>query len=121
MIPQRPSKNPNLSAKPDVKQPLQILTLTMIDPSTHLLELIFVPDKESRTMACAFNRSWLCRYPRPLICLHDKACRTVSSIEKRLFFSLKAYWRLFQVTLLGRDRALSLPRLSSTKDMALML
>jgi hypothetical protein len=72
MIPQRPSKNPNLSAKPDVKQPLQILALTMIDPSTHLLELIVVSDKESRTVARAFDRSWLCRYPRPLICLHDK-------------------------------------------------
>jgi hypothetical protein len=72
MVPQRPSKNPNLSAKPDVKQPLQILALTMIDPSTHLLELIVVPDKESRTVTRAFDRSWLCHYPRPLICLHDK-------------------------------------------------
>jgi transposase InsO family protein len=75
MIPQRPSKNPNLSAKPDVKQPLQILALTMIDLSTHLLELIVVSDKESRTVARAFDRSWLCRYPRPLICLHDKGTK----------------------------------------------
>jgi transposase InsO family protein len=72
IIPQRPSKSPKLSAKPDVKQLLQVLALTMIDPSTNLLELIVVTDKESRTMACAFDRSWLCRYPRPLICLHDK-------------------------------------------------
>jgi hypothetical protein len=71
MIPQRPSKNPNLSAKPDMKQP-QIPAVTMIDPSTHLLELTVVPDKESRTVARAFDRSWLCCYPRPLICLHDK-------------------------------------------------
>jgi hypothetical protein len=67
MIPQRPSKSPKLSAKPDVKQPLQILALTMIDPSTNLLELIVVLDKESRTVARAFDRSWLCCYPRPLI------------------------------------------------------
>jgi len=72
MIPQRPSKSPKLSAKPDMKQPLQVLALTMIDPSTNLLELIVVSDKESRTVARAFDRSWLCRYPRPLICLHDK-------------------------------------------------
>jgi hypothetical protein len=72
IIPQRPSKSPKLSAKPDMKQPLQVLALTMIDPSTNLLELIVVSDKESRTVACAFDRSWLCRYPRPLICLHDK-------------------------------------------------
>jgi hypothetical protein len=72
IILQRPSKSPKLSAKPDVKQPLQVLTLTMIDPSTNLLELIVVSDKESHTMAHAFDCSWLCHYPRPLICLHDK-------------------------------------------------
>jgi hypothetical protein len=44
----------------------------MIDPSTILLELIVVLDKESCTVARAFDRSWLCHYPRPLICLHDK-------------------------------------------------
>jgi hypothetical protein len=37
----------------------------MINPSTNLLELIVVSDKESRTVARAFDRSWLCRYPRP--------------------------------------------------------
>jgi hypothetical protein len=73
IIPQRPSKkSPKLSAKPDVKQPLQVLALTMIDLSTHLIKLIVVPDKESCTVARAFDHSWLCRYPRPLICLHDK-------------------------------------------------
>jgi transposase InsO family protein len=75
MIPQRPSKSPKLSAKPDMKQPLQVIELTMIDPSTNLLELIVVSDKESHTMAHAFDRSWLCRYPRPLICLHDKGTK----------------------------------------------
>jgi hypothetical protein len=75
IIPQRPSKSPKLSAKPDVKQPLQVLALTMIDPSTNLLELIVVSDKESCTVARAFDRSWLCRYPRPLICLHDKGTK----------------------------------------------
>jgi hypothetical protein len=46
IILQRPSKSPKLSAKPDMKQPLQVLALTMIDPSTNLLELIVVSDKE---------------------------------------------------------------------------
>jgi transposase InsO family protein len=44
----------------------------MIDPSTNLLELIVVLDKESRTVARAFDRSWLGCYPRPLISLYDK-------------------------------------------------
>jgi hypothetical protein len=51
IIPHRPSKSPKLSAKPDMKQPLQVLALTMIDPSTNLLELIVVLDKEMPSIA----------------------------------------------------------------------
>jgi transposase InsO family protein len=43
--------------------------------STNLLELIVVLDKESRTVARAFDRSWLCHYSRPLICLHNKGTK----------------------------------------------
>ncbi len=68
-------RSPNLSTKPDVKQPLQVLALTMIDLSTNLLKLIVVLDKESHTVAHAFDCSWLCHYPRPLICLHDKGTK----------------------------------------------
>jgi hypothetical protein len=50
-------KCPKLSAKPDVKQPLQVLAISMIDLSTNLLELIVVCDEESRTVARAFDRS----------------------------------------------------------------
>jgi hypothetical protein len=57
MIPQSPSKSPKLFAKPDVMQPLQVLALTMMDLSTNLLKLIVVPDKESHTMAHAFDCS----------------------------------------------------------------
>jgi hypothetical protein len=46
IIPQPACKSPKLSAKPDVKQQLQVLALTMINPSTNLLELIVVSDKE---------------------------------------------------------------------------
>jgi hypothetical protein len=47
----------------------------MIDPSTNLLKLIVVSDKKSCTVAHAFDHSWLCRYPRPLICLHNKGTK----------------------------------------------
>jgi hypothetical protein len=63
---QRPSKSPKLSQISDVKQSLQVLALTMIDPRTNLLELIVVLDKESRTVDCTFNHSWLCCYQDPL-------------------------------------------------------
>jgi hypothetical protein len=59
----------------DVKQLCQVLALTIIDPSTNLLELIVVSDKESCTVACTFDHSWLCCYPRPPICLHDKGTK----------------------------------------------
>jgi hypothetical protein len=72
IILQCPSKSPKLSDASYLKQPLQVVALTMIDPRTNLLELIVVSDKESCTVVCTFNRSWLCHYPRPLICLHDK-------------------------------------------------
>jgi transposase InsO family protein len=43
--------------------------------STNLLQLIVVPDKESCTMAHAFDCSWLCHYGRPRICLHNKGTK----------------------------------------------
>jgi hypothetical protein len=58
-----------------MKEPLQVLALSMIDVSTNLLKLIVVLDEESHTMTCAFDHSWLCHYPRPLICLHDKGTK----------------------------------------------
>jgi hypothetical protein len=60
MILQCPSKRPNLSTTSDIKQPVQVLALTMIDPSTNLLKLIVVLDKESHTVAHAFDHSWFC-------------------------------------------------------------
>jgi hypothetical protein len=58
-----------------VKQLLQVHALTMGDPSTNLLKLIDVPNKESCTVAHAFDCSWLCHYPRPPIYLHDKGIK----------------------------------------------
>jgi hypothetical protein len=51
IIPQHPSKSPKLSATSEVRKLLQVLVLTMIvDPSTNLLKLTVVPDKESHTV-----------------------------------------------------------------------
>ncbi len=64
----------------------------MINPSTNLLELIVVSDKESHTMACAFNCSWLCCYPRLLTCLHDKGTKFTGIKFQELlqFYGIKA-------------------------------
>ena len=44
----------------------------MIEPVTNFLELIAIPNKESQIVARAFDRAWLCRYPCPMSCLHDR-------------------------------------------------
>ena len=72
-IPQRPRCKPKLSkTKDDDDEPFQLLALTAIDPVTNWIELVAIPNKESITVARAFDRAWLCRYPRPLKCLHDR-------------------------------------------------
>jgi hypothetical protein len=68
-----------------VKQSLQVLALTMIDPRTNLLELIVVPDKESRTMDCTFDRSWLCCYQDPLSVFMTKELNSPESNFKNSF------------------------------------
>ena len=50
---------------------LKFIALTCIDPVTNLLEIVRSPDKSAESAWCAFEKSWLCRYPRPLRCLHD--------------------------------------------------
>ena len=50
---------------------LSLTALTMADPSTGWFEIVEVPDKTSRTVAELFDRTWLCRYPRPVGCTHD--------------------------------------------------
>jgi transposase InsO family protein len=74
IIPQKPKVQTNKKQKQDKKSadPPKVLALTMIDPATNYMELIAISSKESLIVARAFDRSWLCRYPRPLICLHDR-------------------------------------------------
>ena len=46
--------------------------LTMLDPITRWLEIVEIPKRDSQTVALAFDRAWLSRYPRPRQVLHDK-------------------------------------------------
>ena len=48
-----------------------LIALTMADPSTGWFEIMEIPNKQSETVARAFDRTWLCRYPRPSHCRHD--------------------------------------------------
>ena len=55
----------------DDNKPLQLLALTIIDPNTWWIEIITLPNKESKTIILTFNQQWLSCYPRLLKCIHD--------------------------------------------------
>ena len=46
--------------------------LTCIDTASNLVELIRIDNKTAEHVRSKFIQSWLCRYPRPLRCVHDK-------------------------------------------------
>jgi hypothetical protein len=46
--------------------------LTCIDMALNLVELIHVDNKTAKHTRDKFTQSWLCCYPRPVQCLHDK-------------------------------------------------
>ena len=54
------------------KHTLKFQALTVIDTVTNLLEIVEIPDRKSRTVARAFDNTWLARYPRPSRTVHDR-------------------------------------------------
>jgi hypothetical protein len=50
---------------------VELSCLTIIDLSTRWLEIICIHEKTTENTAILFDRSWLCRYPRPTSVLHD--------------------------------------------------
>jgi hypothetical protein len=50
---------------------VKLTCLTIIDLSTRWLELIRIHEKTAENTALLFDRSWLCRYPRPTAVIHD--------------------------------------------------
>jgi hypothetical protein len=50
---------------------MQLLALSIIDPETHWIELVTLPNKESATITQALDHEWLCCYPHPTECIHD--------------------------------------------------
>ena len=50
---------------------LKFKALTVIDPVTNLLEICRIPRKNDVQTSRALDQIWLCRYPKPVRCLHD--------------------------------------------------
>lgn len=46
--------------------------VTIMDLATRWIEIAPIKDKTAATIAIVFDRWWLCRYPRPLYCVHDQ-------------------------------------------------
>jgi hypothetical protein len=58
---------------------MTLQALTIIDLSTHFMEIVALKNKESITVAHFLDQVWLCRYPRPVDCLHDNGTEFVSA------------------------------------------
>jgi transposase InsO family protein len=69
------------------KEPTTLQALTIIDLSTHFMEIVALKNKESITVACSLDQVWLCHYPRPIDCLHDNGTEFISTEFQELLQS----------------------------------
>ncbi len=53
-------------------QQVEFNALTCIDTASNLVKLIRVDYKTAKHIRDKFTQSWLCPYPHPVQCLHDK-------------------------------------------------
>jgi hypothetical protein len=53
-------------------QQVKFDALTCIDTALNLVKLIRVDDKTAKHIRDKFTQSWLCQYPCPVQCLHNK-------------------------------------------------
>jgi hypothetical protein len=53
-------------------QQVEFNALTCIDTASNLVKLIRIDNKTAEHICDKFTQSWLCQYPRPVQCLHDK-------------------------------------------------
>ena len=57
---------------------LKISAITTVDPFLGLCEIRRIKNKTSAHISVKFYEMWLCRYPRPLRCIHDNGSEFVS-------------------------------------------
>jgi hypothetical protein len=58
-------------------QQVEFNALTCIDTASNLAKLIHVDNKTAKHIRDKFTQSWLCQYPHPVRCLHDKRCEFI--------------------------------------------
>eukprot|EP00804_Cyclotella_cryptica_P020904 CCRYP_011489-RA/>CCRYP_011489-RA protein AED:0.41 eAED:0.41 QI:0/0/0/1/0/0/3/0/173 len=60
-------------------QKVEFNALTCIDTASNLVELIRIDNKTARHIRDKFTQCWLCCYPRPMRCVHDKGGEFIGS------------------------------------------
>jgi transposase InsO family protein len=95
IIPQSPHSSKS-------KEPMTLQAHTIIDLSTHFMEIVALKNKESITIAHSLDQVWLCRYPRPVDCLHDNGTEFVSAEFQEL---LQSYGILSKLTTVKNPQA----------------
>ena len=53
--------------------------LTCIDTASNLVELIMIENKTATHLHDKFTQCWLCPYPQPIHCVHDKGGKVTGS------------------------------------------
>jgi hypothetical protein len=53
-------------------RPCEFSALTCIDTASNLVELVRIENKSTEHIRVKFAQTWLCRYPRPIRCVHNK-------------------------------------------------
>ena len=86
------------SKNADDNKTLQLLALTIIDPDTSWIEIIALPNKESETIALAFDQQWLSL----LECIHDNGSKFVGFEFQEL---LESYGIKSRITTVGNPLA----------------
>ena len=70
---------------------VELNALTRIDTASNLVKLIRIDNKTAKHIRDKFTQCWLCRYPWPICCVHDKGGKFIGSSFQWLLemFSIK--------------------------------
>ena len=63
---------------------IEFNTLTIIDPVTNLMALVWIEDKTSAHIAQQYANTWLAQYPWPKACVYDNEGKFIRLEFQRL-------------------------------------
>lgn len=73
----------------NVDHEIKFQALTCVDPVTNIVEMVRIDNKTAEHIAQQFQNLWLCRYPRPLWCIHDNGGEFIGWEFQRLLYKAK--------------------------------